>query len=89
MPPKVWRSAVAPDNASLEQRLAALPGRLSLRERQVCARASRGIANPGIALDLGVQVSTLSTLRRRAFAKLGISSLGELFVLSLWRGDTG
>ncbi len=87
MPPAAWRSAIAPDNAALEQRLQALPSRLSLRERQVCARALRGVANPGIALDLGVQVSTVSTLRRRAFAKLGISTLGELYVLCLWRGD--
>jgi DNA-binding CsgD family transcriptional regulator len=60
-----------------------LPGRLSAREQQVCARALRGMSNPAIALDLGVQVSTVSTLRRRAFAKLGISTLSELFLRCL------
>lgn len=82
--PTAWRKVTKPDNAALERRLAGLPGALSLREQQVCARALRGITNPGIALDLGVQVSTVSTLRRRAFAKLGISTLGELFLMCLW-----
>jgi DNA-binding CsgD family transcriptional regulator len=86
-PPPVWRRAMRPDNAALEKRLALLPGRLSAREQQVCARALRGITNPGIALDLGVQLSTVNTLRRRAFAKLGISTLGELFLLCLWPAD--
>lgn len=81
--PTAWHKPHAPNNASLEKRLALLPGALSAREQQVCARALRGITNPGIAIDLGVQVSTVSTLRRRAFAKLGISSLGELFLLCL------
>ncbi|MEZ5704978.1 MAG: LuxR C-terminal-related transcriptional regulator [Burkholderiaceae bacterium] len=83
-PPPVWQARAQPDNATLEHRLADLPGRLSAREQQVCARALRGMSNPGIAIDLGVQVSTVSTLRRRAFAKLGISTLSELFLLCLW-----
>lgn len=83
-PPQAWHTAIGPDNAALEQRLALLPHRLSAREQQVCARALRGITNAGIALDLGVQLSTVSTLRRRAFSKLGISTLGELFLLCLW-----
>lgn len=82
-PPDAWRESVGPDNATLERRLALLPSRLSARELQVCARALRGITNTGIALDLGVQVSTVNTLRRRAFAKLGISTLGELFLRCL------
>jgi DNA-binding CsgD family transcriptional regulator len=83
-PPSVWQARAQPDNATLEHRLAKLPGRLSAREQQVCARALRGMSNPGIAIDLGVQLSTVSTLRRRAFAKLGISTLSELFLLCLW-----
>lgn len=82
--PTAWRQTSQPDNASLEKRLAALRCGLSAREQQVCARALRGMTNPGIALDLGVQVSTVSTLRRRAFAKLHISTLSELFLLCLW-----
>jgi DNA-binding CsgD family transcriptional regulator len=81
--PPAWRQPAGPDNAAMEQRLAMLPGRLSAREQQVCARALRGMSNPAIALDLGVQVSTVSTLRRRAFAKLGISTLSELFLRCL------
>lgn len=82
-PPQAWQETIGPDHATLERRLASLPGRLSARELQVCARALRGITNTGIALDLGVQVSTVNTLRRRAFAKLGISTLGELFLKCL------
>lgn len=64
------RRAVSPDNAA--------------REQQVCARVLWGMTNPGIALDLAVQLSTVKTLRRRALARLGISSLGELLLRGLW-----
>jgi DNA-binding CsgD family transcriptional regulator len=48
--------------------------RLSARERQVVARIACGITNDGIAADLGVSPATVLTLRRRAYAKLGISN---------------
>ena len=49
------------------------------RERAVCARALAGLTVAGIASDLGVKAPTIATLRQRAYAKLGISSLSQLF----------
>ncbi|MEZ5742038.1 MAG: LuxR C-terminal-related transcriptional regulator [Burkholderiaceae bacterium] len=72
-----------PAPAMFEALLERVAPSLSERERQACARALRGTTNAGIALDLGIQVSTVATLRRRAFAKAGISSLNELFAMCL------
>lgn len=52
--------------------------KLSEREQQVVARIACGITNDGIAADLGVAPATVLTLRRRAYAKLGINSCVEL-----------
>jgi DNA-binding CsgD family transcriptional regulator len=68
---------------SIESVLATISPSLSDRERAVCARALRGLTVEGIALDLGVKPSTVATLRRRAYAKLNISSLNELFALCI------
>jgi ATP/maltotriose-dependent transcriptional regulator MalT len=43
---------------------------LSARERAVCARIACGISADGIAADLDVAPSTVTTLRKRAYAKL-------------------
>jgi DNA-binding CsgD family transcriptional regulator len=43
---------------------------LSLRERAVCARIACGISADGIAAELDVAPSTVTTLRKRAYAKL-------------------
>jgi DNA-binding CsgD family transcriptional regulator len=58
--------------AQAEQTLAARAPRLSLRERQVCARIAVGLTADGIGADLGVAPSTVVTLRKRAYAKLGV-----------------
>lgn len=71
--------------ASFEALLQSLDTRLSVRERQVCAHALAGVTVPGIALVLGVRESTVATLRRRAYAKLGISNLNSLFAMCLTR----
>ena len=52
--------------------------KLSDREQQVVARISCGITNDGIAADLGISPATVFTLRRRAYAKLGIRSCVEV-----------
>jgi len=57
--------------------------RLTRREQAVCSRILLGFRTEGIALDLGVQPSTVVTLRKRAYQKLGISSQTELFALCL------
>jgi DNA-binding CsgD family transcriptional regulator len=51
---------------------------LSRRERAACARAAEGQANKVIAAELGVTVSTVGNLLRRARHKLGCRSRVEL-----------
>jgi len=56
---------------------------LTPREIQVCARALSGMTRAGIALDLGVKPTTVVTLVQRAYARIDISTLNELFGLCL------
>ena len=63
--------------------VAALPGRLSTRERAVLSRTLLGLRTEGVSLDLGIKPTTVITLRKRAYAKLGIASQAELFALCL------
>lgn len=52
---------------------------LSPREVQVCARIVTGHNAEAIALELELSGATVTTFRRRAYAKLGIASQSELF----------
>ncbi len=56
---------------------------LTEREQQVCIRILQGLTSEAISLDLKVAISTIHTYRKRAYAKLGISSQNELFSLYL------
>ena len=56
---------------------------LTDREQQVCLRILQGFSSEAISLDLKVAISTIHTYRKRAYAKLGISSQNELFSLYL------
>jgi len=56
---------------------------LTPREVEVCARAVSGMTRAGIALDLGVKPTTVVTLIQRAYVRLNISTLNELFGLCL------
>ena len=58
----------------MQQRLAAVPGGLSARECEVCARAIAGLTIEGTALDLNIRKTSVITYRQRAYQKLGISS---------------
>jgi DNA-binding CsgD family transcriptional regulator len=49
---------------------------LSERERAVCARIACGMTADGIAVDLDIAPSTVTTLRKRAYLKLGDRGLG-------------
>lgn len=49
---------------------------LSARELEVCAHIACGVPADGIAAELGVAPSTVLTLRKRAYAKLGARGLG-------------
>ena len=57
--------------------------RLSKQEIAVCAHVIIGHSNESIALNLGVSAHSIMTYRRRAYAKLNISSQNELFLLVL------
>ena len=69
--------------AALVARLHALDGRLTLRERDVLSRVMLGMTSEGIALDLGIGLNTVLTYRKRAYARLGVTSQAELFSLCL------
>lgn len=56
---------------------------LSEREAAVCAHIILGRSNYAIAADLDLSFHSVSTYRRRAYAKLGVRSQSELFAL-LW-----
>jgi DNA-binding CsgD family transcriptional regulator len=73
---------------TLEQAVALLEGGegmpvLSAREAAVCARIVTGYSNEAIALDLDLSFHSVRTYRRRAYAKLNVTSQNELFALIL------
>lgn len=59
-------------------RLAVAAPQLTEREIQVCAGIVRGLNSEAIASLLDLSINTILTHRRRAYAKLGISSQNEL-----------
>jgi len=63
-------------------RLDAHAVRLSARELDVCARIACSMTADGIAADLDVAPSTVLTLRKRAYLKLGIHDRAELVRLA-------
>jgi len=68
---------------ALGARLHAISGRLTPRERDVLARVLAGMTSEGIALDLGIALSSVLTYRKRGYARLGVTSQAELFALCL------
>jgi DNA-binding CsgD family transcriptional regulator len=79
----VLRTGRADSIHYLNDLLGRIEPRLTPREREVCARALAGQTVHGIASELAVRPPTVATLRRRAYEKLGISSLNELFARCL------
>lgn len=67
----------------LVDRLDGLGQKLTGRELQVCARILLGMSSEGIGLDLNIKTGSVQTYRKRAYAKLGISSQNDLFRLCL------
>lgn len=70
---------VCPANLHVDDRVNAAEVRLGVRapslsgrERQVCARIASGQSASHIAAELGISASTVVTLRKRAYEKLGI-----------------
>lgn len=81
---------VMPDEAKavpcldmLGERLQRLGAGLSRREFAVASRVLVGMTSDGIAVDLGIGLQSVLTYRKRAYAKLGVSSQRELFSLVL------
>ena len=62
----------------LEDRFAARFANLTLREREVCARAAMGMSVEATALDLQIAKTSVLTYRRRAYHRLSVSSPYEL-----------
>lgn len=67
--------------AQLEERFAMRYGSLTLRERQVCARAAMGMTVEATALELGVAKTSVLTYRQRAYQRLGVGTAFELCAL--------
>lgn len=65
----------------LEERFASLCPALSRREREVCARAAKGMSVEATALHLEIGKASVHTYRQRAYRRLGISSPIELSAL--------
>ena len=64
--------------AQLEDRFAARFDDLTLRERQVCARAAIGMSVEATAIDLAIAKTSVLTYRRRAYHRLQVTSPFEL-----------
>lgn len=65
----------------LAQALVRREADLTRREAQVCAHLALGFAPSAIALILAISEHTVTTHRKRAYAKLRVSSRTELFAL--------
>lgn len=63
----------------LDARLAALCPALTPREIGVCEALLRGHSAAAVAGQLGIRATSVQTYRKRAYAKLGVSSLTGLF----------
>lgn len=68
---------------TLIERLEKTHPALTTREKEVCARILLGMSSDGIALDLAIKTQSVLTYRKRAYARLKISSQNELFALCL------
>jgi DNA-binding CsgD family transcriptional regulator len=85
--PLLWRHAKGCDRIletyeDFDLRLAQVAPTLTERERQVCALIALGVSSEGIGLRLGISINTVLTYRKRAYARLGITSQNELLRLA-------
>ena len=65
----------------LADRLRDLTPPMPMRERQVCEGIATGMSSEAIGLELGVSLNTVLSYRKRAYARLGITSQTELMHL--------
>lgn len=73
------RRRTAPREETLRRLLAAYQGELTRREIEICAAIVMGYRAEAIAARLDISPNTVATHRKRAYAKLHISSQTELF----------
>ena len=78
----VGRGSVSADGKAGAESLPAAFLTLSRRERELCMHSLRGLSLEGVAMEMRVSINTAATFKRRAFAKLKISTLKELFHLA-------
>ena len=69
------------DLEAIENLLQYIPGNLSKREIQVCARVIAGMTIDRTASDLAIKRTSVVTYRQRAYEKLAISRQNELVAL--------
>jgi DNA-binding CsgD family transcriptional regulator len=69
--------------STLKIQLSNIDNHLTKRELDVCSRILLGMSSEGISLDLCIKVQSVQTYRKRAYARLNISSQNELFYLCL------
>ena len=77
-PEPVTAAAACDDPARISRLLEALCPQLSTREQEVCALSVLGRTSGDIADLLGIRMSSVITYRKRAYAKLEVSSPIEL-----------
>ena len=65
----------------IEERFSKQYDCLTVRERQVCARAAIGMTVEATAADLGIAKTSVLTYRQRAYQRLGVTSPIELCAL--------
>jgi DNA-binding CsgD family transcriptional regulator len=51
---------------------------LTERETQVCCLLLEGLKVPEVALRMGIKASTATTLKKRAFTRMGVRTKEEL-----------
>ncbi len=78
-------SVATPQRPALADLFATHPAlaALTAREREVCLRILSGQSSEAISAELAISIHSTLTYRRRAYARLGISSQNELFALVL------
>jgi DNA-binding CsgD family transcriptional regulator len=69
------------DLEAIEHLLQYVPGDLSKREIEVCARVIAGMTIDRTAVDLAIKRTSVITYRQRAYEKLNISRQNELLAL--------
>lgn len=69
------------DQRNIGDRLRMVAPSLTQRELQVCSYIAQGLSSEGISLELSISINTVLTYRKRAYARLGISTQNELLQL--------